>query len=224
MTTAPAVRSEDAPAYTAGPTTARERLRKHGPERLADHELLALIGVDIDGAGLEALGGLRALLDNPEGTLRPVSDVHRARITAFHALHARWMEAHLERDGTRMTSPEAVRRYLAARLRGLDEEVFGILYLDTPHRVLCCKVHFQGTINAARVHPRVIVRQALIERASACIAFHNHPSGEAEPSTSDRETTDRLKTALATIDVTLLDHLIIGDTEVVSMAERGWLV
>ena len=82
---------------------------------------------------------------------------------------------------------------------------------------------FQGTVDGASVHPRVVVRHALGHNASALVVAHGHPSGVAEPSATDRVLTKRLAEALALVDVRLIDHFVVGDGEVVSFAERGLL-
>ena len=82
---------------------------------------------------------------------------------------------------------------------------------------------FNGTIDGASVHPREVVRRALAHNAAALIVAHNHPSGVAEPSQADRAITRRLREAVALIDVRLIDHVVVGDGEAISFAERGWL-
>ncbi|VAW93941.1 UPF0758 family protein, partial [hydrothermal vent metagenome] len=96
-------------------------------------------------------------------------------------------------------------------------------FLDTRHRVIEFEELFRGTIDGASVHPREVLRRALAHNAAAVILAHNHPSGIAEPSRADRHITERLTDALALVDVRVLDHLVVGDGEVVSFAERGWL-
>ena len=122
-----------------------------------------------------------------------------------------------------LTSPEATRSYLKLRLGGLTYEVFSLLLLDNRHRVIGYEEVFRGTIDGASVHPREIVRRVIETNAAAVIFAHNHPSGVAEPSQADLRLTQRLKEALALIDVRVLDHLIIGDSESVSFAERSLL-
>ena len=95
--------------------------------------------------------------------------------------------------------------------------------LDNRHRVIGFEEVFRGTIDAASVYPREIVKLALLRNAAALIVAHNHPSGVAEPSAADQQLTRRLKEALALVDVRLLDHFVVGDGEVVSFAERGLL-
>lgn len=121
------------------------------------------------------------------------------------------------------TSPNLVRDYLRLRMSGYEREVFAVLLLDSQHRLLSYEELFFGTIDAASVYPREVVKLVLAKNAAAVILAHNHPSGYAEPSNADRRITERLKVALATVDVATLDHFVVGHLEVVSFAERGWL-
>ena len=122
-----------------------------------------------------------------------------------------------------MDSPQASRDYFKLRLDGLPQEVFACLFLDNRHRVLAYEELFRGTIDGASVHPREVVRRTLEVNAAAVIFAHNHPSGLTEPSQADLRITRQLKEALALIEVRVLDHLIIGEGEGVSFAERGLL-
>ena len=200
------------------------RMDRAGTGALDDHELLALVGVDVDAATLAAAGGLRGVLDDPADRLCAVllSREDRARVGAVLELHARWMESRLKREGP-ITSPAHTSRYVVARLRGRANEVFAAVFLDNRHRVIAFEELFQGTVDGASVHPRVVARRALAHNAAALVACHNHPSGVAEPSLADRAITGRLRDALALVDVRLIDHFVVGDGEVVSFAERGWL-
>ena len=120
-----------------------------------------------------------------------------------------------------LSSPDATRAYLRARLNGYPHEVFACLLLDNRHRVIDYKELFRGTIDGASVHPREVVRLALRMNAAAVIFAHNHPSGVSEPSQADLRITQRLKEALALVDVRVLDHFIVGEDEGASLAERG---
>jgi DNA repair protein RadC len=133
------------------------------------------------------------------------------------------LEKYLREPGAAFTSTGAARDWLRLQLAGLEREVFVVVYLDNQHRLLACETLFTGSIRSTEVHPREVVKVALRHNAAAVILAHNHPSGMAEPSQADRLITDRLKTALALVDVHVLDHLIIGGLDVVSFAERGWL-
>jgi DNA repair protein RadC len=122
-----------------------------------------------------------------------------------------------------LTSPDATRDYLKMRLYGSPHEIFACLFLDNRHRVICYEELFRGTIDGASVHPREVVRHVIRTNAAAVIFAHNHPSGVAEPSQADLRITQRLKEALALIDVRVLDHVIVGDGQGTSLAERGLL-
>ena len=122
-----------------------------------------------------------------------------------------------------MTSPSLTYSCLQTLLQGYEREVFAILFLDSQHRVIKFEELFQGTLDAASVYPREVVKAALACNAAAVILAHNHPSGLPEPSRADRSLTERLQVALATVEIRVLDHLVIGTEGRVSMAERGWL-
>jgi DNA repair protein RadC len=122
-----------------------------------------------------------------------------------------------------LTSPDLVKAYCQTSLAAKEHEVFGVLFLDNQHRVRATDEMFNGTIDAASVYPREVVKEALSHNAAAVIFYHNHPSGVAEPSQSDRRITRRLADALALVDVRVLDHFVISHEEVVSFAERGWI-
>jgi len=122
----------------------------------------------------------------------------------------------------RLLGADQTRQFLIARLRDLPHEVFGCLFLDNRHRIICFDELFRGTIDGASVHPREIVRQTLKHNTAAVIFAHNHPFGVAEPSAADRNLTQRLKQALALIDVRVLDHFLIGDGVATSFADRDY--
>lgn len=108
-------------------------------------------------------------------------------------------------------------------MRHYQQEVFACLYMDSQHRLIQFIPHFFGTIDGASVYPRQLVKTALELNAASVILAHNHPSGVAEPSGADQDVTVRIQNALALIDVRVLDHMIVGDQQVVSFAERGLL-
>jgi len=122
----------------------------------------------------------------------------------------------------RHASPEETRQFLATQLGSYPHEVFACLFLDNRNRVIAFEKMFHGTIDGASVYPREVVKLALKNNAAATIFAHNHPSGVAEPSQADEQITQRLKEALALVDIRVLDHFVVGD-EVVSFAERGLL-
>jgi DNA repair protein RadC len=125
--------------------------------------------------------------------------------------------------GDALTSPHTAIDFLTSRLRDHCHEVFACLFLDNRHRIISfCEIS-HGTINGASVHPRTVVKRALAENAAAVILAHNHPSGICEPSQADKHLTQRLVDSLSLVDIRVLDHIVIGDGEHFSFAERGLL-
>lgn len=138
----------------------------------------------------------------------------------------KWAQVILEDQFKRshyFTNPSATRAYLQASLARSEREQFALLLLDSQHGLLHCEVIFQGTIDSAAVYPREIVKTALEHNAAAVILAHNHPSGHPEPSEADKQLTHKIVAALNVVDIRVLDHFIIGGTNIVSFAERGLL-
>jgi DNA repair protein RadC len=109
------------------------------------------------------------------------------------------------------TSSQATKDFLSFKLGKYEREVFAVMLLDSQHKLIDCTELFFGTIDAAAIYPREVVKLVLSENAAAVIFAHNHPSGINEPSVADKNITKRLQEALALIDVRVLDHIIIGD-------------
>ena len=130
---------------------------------------------------------------------------------------------HKMQRGASFTAPATVKDYLRTKLAGFEHEVFAALFLDTQHRLIEYVELFRGTIDGASVYPREVVKEALRCNAAAVIFSHNHPSGNPEPSQADRQITQRLKDALALVDVRTLDHIVVGGESTESFAERGLL-
>nr|WP_236612254.1 DNA repair protein RadC [Xanthomonas vesicatoria] len=131
------------------------------------------------------------------------------------------LEQRLQRQG-RIHSPDQAGDYLVARCAHLSHEVFGVVFLDNQHLIISTEHLFSGTIDGCEVHPRVVAKLALELNAVAVILFHNHPSGNPEPSQADRQVTKRLQEALGLLDIRVIDHLVIGGRQHVSLAARGW--
>lgn len=127
------------------------------------------------------------------------------------------------RRGAALSSPAAAKEAIQLKLAEREHEVFGCLYLDHRHHVIEFAELFRGTIDGASVYPREVVKAALGCNSAAVIFFHNHPSGEASPSEADKTLTHRLRTALALVDIRVLDHFVIGGDAVYSFAEAGLL-
>ena len=144
----------------------------------------------------------------------------RNRIERVPVDTRRNMGEDLKRDSV-LENPTQVRRYLKALLRHEQHEVFGCLFLDSKNRVQTFEVLFHGSINTAHVHARQVVKRALAHNSAGLILCHNHPSGVKDASEADIDLTRHLKQALALVDVVVLDHLIIGDGDPLSMVEYG---
>lgn len=126
--------------------------------------------------------------------------------------------------GQSMTSPKLVREFLQLRLNSsLQHEVFGVLYLNALNELITYEEPFRGSLSSAAVYPREIVKAALEHNAASVILAHNHPSGHAEPSTADINITRQLRDALALVGTSVLDHVVVGGSKTVSLAERGML-
>lgn len=225
----------------------RERLLARGGHNLSQAELLAvMLGTGTAAADAQTLarrlltehGSLDALLQAPVAVLLAVPGLGQAgvaRLKAMHELSVRHAEDAL-REGVAgagdrvsagsqrtMSDSVTVRRYLARRLGYLEREVFGVMFLDTRHRLLLFETLFKGTLNRAHVHPREVLRRSIELNAAALILAHNHPSGVAEPSQADLMLTRELKDLCARLDIQVLDHVIVARSSAVSLASRGLL-
>lgn len=212
----------------------REKLLERGPDALSDAELLAIFlrtgvagktAVDLARELLTRFDGLRNLLAASRDALCAAPGLGEAKYAQLQAaleIGRRHLGAKLAR-GAALESPGDTRDFLQACLRDRPYEVFCCLFLDNRHRVLAFEELFRGTLSGTAVYPREVVRHALGLNAAAVILVHNHPSGVAEPSRADELLTERLKEALALIDVRILDHLVVGDGDMVSFSERGLL-
>ena len=127
------------------------------------------------------------------------------------------------RQGTCLSNPTEVKDYLRLQVGHLEHEVFGCLFLDNQHAVIAAEDLFRGTIDGASVYPREVVKRALALNAAAVILFHNHPSGDPEPSAEDLALTRRLAAAGSMMGIEILDHLVLGAGRYVSLKERGHL-
>lgn len=212
----------------------REKLLLKGASHLSDAELLAIFlrtgvtgksAVDLARDLLTGFGGLRQLLIASQGEFvmhHGLGPAKFAQLQAVLEMASRHLEQTLQKEDA-LTSPQLTQRYLTARLRDKKSEAFVALFLDSQHRVLEYVELAHGTIDGAAVYPREVVKECLSKNAAAVIFAHNHPSGIAEASQADKAITERLVKALYLIDVRVLDHIIIGDGEFTSFAEKGWL-
>ena len=210
----------------------REKLLARGPAALASEELLALLlRTGRPGQGVMALAeqllaefqGLAGLLRAGPLELRRVKGLGPAKQAELLAVAeiARRAVTQPLRQRPVFDHPQRVKEFLALQLDGHGQEHFGVMFLDAQHRLLRFDILFSGTLTQTSVYPREVVKEALARNAAAVVLAHNHPSGVAEPSRADEYLTQTLKAALQLVDVRVLDHLVVGQGEVVSFAERG---
>jgi len=212
----------------------REKLLARGPASLADAELLALLlRTGLAGRGvlqfaqslLDDFGGLAGLLAAPPeslGRVRGLGPAKRAELSAVTEIARRSVAARL-REAPVFDAPAAVRHFLQLQIATRPYEVFAVLFLDTHQRLIAFEELFRGTLAQTSVYPREVVKRALALNAAAVVLAHNHPSGVAEPSRADEALTQALRSALALVDVRVLDHFVVAPGTVVSFAERGLL-
>ncbi len=212
----------------------REKLLQKGPSSLSDAELLAIFlrtgvrgisAVDLARKLLTKFQALKPLVEATHDEFCQTNGLGTAKYIQLQAaieLGRRYIESSIKRQDA-LCNPEDTHNYLALRMKSYSYEVFACLFLDNKNRVIEYKELFRGTINGASVHAREVVKEAMLHNAAAVIFAHNHPSGVAEPSASDIAVTERLKKALALIDIKVLDHIIVGDDRCVSFAEQGLL-
>ena len=210
----------------------REKLLQRGADALTDAELLAIFlrtgtkgmtAIDLAYNLLTEFGSLRNLFNASLDEFCSAKGIGPAKYVHLQAvleMSKRHLAETLEKKDV-ISSPDETRQYLKQQLRDRPYEVFAALFLDNRHQIIKFEELFRGTIDGASVYPREVVKQALKHNAAALIIAHNHPSGVAEPSSADEHITLRLRDALALVDIRLLDHFIIGDGDIISLAERG---
>jgi DNA repair protein RadC len=208
----------------------REKLERLGPAALGDNELLAIVighgranasALDLANAMLAA-GGLRALVRARHGELVRVPGIGAARAAQVLAAIelGRRSVARFDGDRPQLASPRSVAEFLLPQFGNRSVEQFGVLLLDTKHRVLRASVLSIGTLDASIVHPREVFREATAAGAAALVLFHNHPSGDPEPSDDDVRLTDRLAAAGVLMGIHVLDHVILADAKYYSFREH----
>ncbi len=212
----------------------REKLLNNGAANLSDAELLAILlrvgrkgktAVDLARDLLQTFGGLRNLFEIDQKTLCEYPGIGIAKYSQLQAaleLARRHLYQNLAQKPVIANSKDT-KEYLTAKLRHQQHEVFACLFLDAKHKIINYEELFSGTIDSSNIHPREVLKKTLSHNAAAVIFAHNHPSGNATPSDADRDVTQQLKKALEMIDVKVLDHIIVGDGNVTSFAEHGWV-
>jgi DNA repair protein RadC len=212
----------------------REKLLQFGSQTLSDAELLAILintgikgqsAVELARNAINQFGSVQALLFASQPQLLKLPGLGKAKFALLQActeLFKRGLAEKLRQQDS-FTSADTASDYLRAQLSQQKREVFAMLMLDSQHQLIAYREMFKGTINSAAVYPRELVKQAMDDNAAAVILAHNHLSGVAEPSQADIQITQRIKQAFALVDVTVLDHFVIGHSCAVSFAQRGLL-
>ena len=200
-------------------------MSKRSPSHLSDEQLLGVLtGTPVAGRpeSLAALCGLApsCQLSN-EAVPAYLGDEAAYRLHCARELFTRALAEQLRSGIVPFHNPQAVQSYLQMKLASEPSEVFWVLYLDSQNRLIEAREMFRGTLTQTSVYPREIVRLSLLLNAAAVVLAHNHPSGCTQPSRADEVVTRSLKTALAVIDVRVLDHFIVGEGTATSMAALG---
>jgi len=212
----------------------REKLERLGPSALGDNELLALVlgsgsrghdVLDLSNVMLEQCGGLHGLTRAAAADLRRIAGVGGARaaqvLAAVELGRRTLVRTHADRP--QLNTPRQLASYLLPQYGSRPVEQFGIVLLDTKHRLLHIKLVSTGSLDSTLAHPREVFREAIAGRAAAIVLFHNHPSGDPRPSADDVALTARLADAGQVVGIDVLDHLILADQRYYSFTEAGQL-
>lgn len=200
----------------------KDRYARVGMQGLSDHEALELLlcyaipRKDVKPIAKELLNkfqNLHAVLHADLNDLQAVEGIGESSALLFQLIRDIFQQAQIETFGAKpcLATAQAAGEYCAQLLEDLKEEQFYILLLDVAHRLICALQINEGTPNAIQIHPRTIVKKALQHKASGVILTHNHPGGTPNPSISDIEATTQIRNALDTIEIPLLEHIIVAD-------------
>jgi DNA repair protein RadC len=211
----------------------RDKFQEKGIDALSDTEVIELLLTfgtprsDCKQAARDALGKFKTLpevLDAHPAALKKIKGMGPKNIFALHFVQGvarRYLRQRIQKKNY-ITSSKDVADYLIHALRGLRHEVFMVVYLDASHAVIDSEILSEGTINVNTVYPRELIKSALTHNACSIVVAHNHPSGSLRPSGQDEQLTKTLFLMCSFMNITLLDHLIIGAGETVySFADHG---
>jgi DNA repair protein RadC len=210
----------------------REKLERVGAGGLGDNELLAIVlghgvprasALELANAVLDAVGGLHGLARATPDDLRRVPGIGGARAAQLVAAveAGRRTLLRIRRDRLQFVTPRDAAEFLVPQFGTRPVEQFGVVLLDTKHRVLRTTVLSVGTLDASIVHPREVFRAAASAGAASLVLFHNHPSGDPTPSDDDIALTKRLVRAGDLMGIAVLDHVIVAENRFYSLKERG---
>lgn len=214
----------------------REKLLSQGAASLSDTELLAVL-LRTGTAGrnvllmaqdvLDTCGGIAGLLHSDAASLKRIKglggNAKRAELLAVMEVARRAIAQQLK-QGVCLNQTQLAKDYVQLHLAQRKQECFAVLFLDTQYRLIQMDILFEGTLNQAQVYPREVARYCLHHNAAHVILAHNHPSGCSSISEADRTLTQHLQQALAVLDITVLDHLIVTQGSTISMAQQGILL
>jgi len=212
----------------------REKLMLKGAEALSDAELLAIFlrvgvvgksAVDLARDLLVHFGSLNAIFSANAKEIATVYGMGSSKYCQLQAIFEMSRRALAEelKQKDALKSPKQVRDYLSLKLGNAPREIFMVLFLDAQNRIQAQENLFEGTLTQASVYPREVVKRALFHNAASVIFAHNHPNGLAEASQADKQLTQALKSALALLDIRVLDHFVVAGNDTISFAEQGLL-
>ncbi len=213
--------NNDSQFYKGHRQRLRDRFEKNGSCAFSEHELLELLLTysihvkDVKPLAkklLSRFGSLTEVLDAEISELKNTEGMGTVSAILIRLVKELNIEYHTEKlkNLEVLSTPTAVYEFIKNRLAGKRDELFMVIYLNTKNRVIDCEISSEGTVNQTTVYPRKIIRKALENNAAALILAHNHPSGEPEPSKNDISLTNSLKSICGTMNISLLDHIIVG--------------
>jgi DNA repair protein RadC len=225
---------EGKPDYLGHRQRLRERFRKDGVAGMHDYEVLELLLTyalprkDVKPLAKELIrvfGSFAAVFDASLEELEKIKNVGPISATLLGLIKeiCSMYLAEKMKNKDILSSPQAVLNFARVKLAGLPREAFLVIFLNNKNRVILCKIIQEGTIDRAIIYPRRLIEEALACHATGVILVHNHPSGEPEPSPEDKQLTRSLLEAARTIDLRILDHIIVGREGYCSFLEKGLL-
>ena len=220
------------PNYLGHRQRIKEKYEKSGIDGWLDYEVLELVlsyaipRKDTKPIAKELLSRFKSIngvLDSDKKELQSIKEI--SGHTAFFLKLLKDVAILYAENGIHnrnlLSSPQVVHDYLKASLKGAVDEEFKMLFLDSRNQLIAVETFKVGTVNRSVVYPRKVVERALYNHAVGVILAHNHPSGELQPSQDDRGVTIAIKEALKTVDIALLDHIIIGSNDYYSFRNNG---
>lgn len=212
----------------------RERLRQNGAQQLTNQELLAIIfrvgikNLSVTQLAANVLTHFEHLHDIKDATVEELIEINGiGEVKAIELLAAielgRRVSAKQVQDRWTIRTPDDAATLLMSDMTALKQEHFVVLYLNVKNQVIHKQTIFMGSLNASIVHPREIFREAVKRSAASIICAHNHPSGNPTPSSEDIDVTKRIQHAGEVLGIELLDHVIIGDHQFISLKEKGFM-